>query len=415
MAKSTMEKTRYPGIYRRGSRYVVAYRDGRGRQRKQAARTLDEARKVKRALEADRDRGELRERSQVRFREFAEEWVERYQGTGRRGFRESTREDYRDLLARFVFPFFDDRRRLKLTEVTPSDVADFVAWLCDPAAMAELEHRQAVEAAREAGKPEPKRRRDERPLADTTIRNVLNPVRSCFATAMREGMVRSNPCAGAALPHRERVEDDDAQEVRSLTREQLAAFLAVVHPRHRLMFQLLAATGLRVSELIALQWRHLSLDGSDPCVRVRRALVRGRVQPPKSRHGRRDVPLSASLVSALRVARQDSEWPGDEDLVFPSMAGTPQKVENVRRRVLRPAAEEAGAPWAGFHSFRHTCATMLFADGRNVKQVQRWLGHHSPSFTLDTYVHLLDEGLAEPLELPGAPELVAVEYQQPVL
>jgi hypothetical protein len=40
----------------------------------------------------------------------------------------------------------------------------------------------------------------------------------------------------------------------------------------------------------------------------------------------------------------------------------------------------------------------MFAAGRNVVQVQRWLGHHSPSFTLDTYVHLLDADLGEPME-----------------
>lgn len=395
-----MEKTRYPGIFKRGDRYVVTFRDGRGRQRKQAARTLDDARRFKRSLEADRDRGELQERSHVRFREYAEQWVERYQGTGRRGFRESTRFDYRRVLRDFAYPFFDERRRRKLTEVSPADIADFVAWLCDPEAMAELRHRQRVEAARAVGKPEPARVEGERRvLSDSTVRNALAPVRSCFATATREGLIRSNPCAGAALPHRERVQDDDQPEVRALTREQLAAFLAVVHPAHKLMFKVLAVTGMRVSELVALQWRHLRLDGSDPCVRVRRALVRGDVVPPKSKYGRRDVPLGAALVRELRAARRDTEWPGDEDLVFPSLTGTALNAENLRRRVLRPAAEEAGAPWAGFHTFRHTRASLLFARGENVVAVQRWLGHHSPSFTLDTYVHLLPEDAPPPADL----------------
>ena len=57
-----------------------------------------------------------------------------------------------------------------------------------------------------------------------------------------------------------------------------------------------------------------------------------------------------------------------------------------------------GVGWAGFHTFRHTVASWLFAEGRNAVQVQRWLGHHSPSFTLDTYVHLLDGDVGEPLE-----------------
>jgi integrase len=53
----------------------------------------------------------------------------------------------------------------------------------------------------------------------------------------------------------------------------------------------------------------------------------------------------------------------------------------------------------GFHAFRHTCASLLFDEGRNVKQVQAWLGHATPTITLETYVHLLDEGVGEPLEI----------------
>jgi integrase len=86
-------------------------------------------------------------------------------------------------------------------------------------------------------------------------------------------------------------------------------------------------------------------------------------------------------------------------LVFHSQRGTPLRLENVRLRYLRPAAEEAGAPWAGFHTFRHTCASLLFARGANAVQVQKWLGHHSPSFTLDTYVHLLSEDTLEALDV----------------
>jgi Phage integrase family len=56
----------------------------------------------------------------------------------------------------------------------------------------------------------------------------------------------------------------------------------------------------------------------------------------------------------------------------------------------------AGAPWIGFHSFLHTCATMLCRRGWKAVQVQRFLGHSDPGFTQRTYVHLLDEDLPEP-------------------
>src|SRR5205823_3766641 len=168
--------------------------------------------------------------------------------------------------------------------------------------------------------------------------------------------------------------------------------------RSRTLFRLLTATGLRISEAIALRWRDLELDGSAPHVRVRRALVKGRMGPPKSKYGNRQVPIDHALVAELRNGRMDSERPEDDALVFPAMNGEPLRQENLRRRVFEPTAQEAGVPWVGFHTFRHTCATRLFAQGRNAVQVQRWLGHHSPAFTLSVYVHLLDDDLGGPLD-----------------
>jgi integrase len=246
-------------------------------------------------------------------------------------------------------------------------------WLCD-------EHEQG------------------RRLADATVRRIFAPVRSCLATAVREWVIRHNPATGAALPHRPDV-DDDEEEVRVLTSEQLTTFLGLVNPRHRTFFRFLALTGLRWGEATALRWKDLRLDGTRPVVKVRRAIYKGRVEPPKTKYGKRDVPLNAALVSELRERRKVTEWPSD-DFVFPSEVGTPMRSENVRRRVLAPVAEEAGAPWAGFHTHRRTCASMLFERGKNAKQVQRWLGHHSASFTLDRYIHLFDEDGGEPLDLP---------------
>jgi integrase len=68
--------------------------------------------------------------------------------------------------------------------------------------------------------------------------------------------------------------------------------------------------------------------------------------------------------------------------------------------VIQPAREAADLPSVGFHAFRHTGASILFAEGRNAVQVQCWLGHHSVAFTLATYVHLLDGDLGEPLTIP---------------
>jgi integrase len=375
------EKTKTPGIFKRGDRYVFSYR-AEGKQRWESCRTLEEARRARAARTTDIARGEFEARSRMTLHEYAREWIKRYQGRGRRGFRDQTREEYDRMLEGYALTFFS--ARVRLTEVTPSKVAEFVGWLCEQTKPAPT-------------KEDPERRE---PLSDKTIRNVVGPLRACLATAVREGLIRSNSARDVDLPHRPTVEDTE-DEVRAMSREELATLLALAPERWRVLFWFLAATGLRISEAIALQWRHLELDGSTPHVKVRRGVVRGRLGPPKSRHARRDVPLDHPLVLALRERHGGSEWPGGDDLVFPATNGAYLHVGHTRTRALKPAVEEACLDWVGFHTFRHTCATLLFAEGRNAVQVQRWLGHHSAAFTLATYVHLLDGDIGAPLAVQG--------------
>ncbi|MFZ0977149.1 MAG: tyrosine-type recombinase/integrase [Solirubrobacteraceae bacterium] len=164
---------------------------------------------------------------------------------------------------------------------------------------------------------------------------------------------------------------------------------------------------MRRSELLAFEVRHVALDRDRPYVKVRQRVRRRKgiglmVGPLKSRHARRDLPIPLEVADRLRplVAGR-----GERELVFRSTSGTILDPDNLADRILAPACSEAGAEWAGFHTFRHTVASRLFAEGRNVVQVQRWLGHHSPSFTIDTYVHLLSDDLGEPLAPPGRPSV----------
>jgi integrase len=388
-------KTRHPGIYKRGKSYVVRYR-ANGVHRSESCATLEKALQVKRSREAARDSGELDQAAEGRvpLRVWAEEWINRYQGSGKRGFTENTREEYRRDLKRYVYPFLGDRR---IGSITPRDISNWIAWLCDGEEQGRI--RAAEEGVRpyqSSGAASPVRV----DLADATVRRILSPMRACLSTARREGVVRSNACDGVPLPNRPQIVEAEEEKAKAMTREQLAMFLRIV-PRHwSTFFRTLAATGLRWSEIAALRWRDLELDGS-PCLQVRRAYVKGKFKVPKSRYGVRKIPLAGDLALELRERRSTSTFAGDDDLVFPATNGKPLRQNNVRRRVLQVTAQEAGVAWPGFgfHAFRHTCASMLFEAGRNVKQVQRWLGHHSPGFTLDTYVHLLDDGVGAGLDL----------------
>jgi hypothetical protein len=173
---------------------------------------------------------------------------------------------------------------------------------------------------------------------------------------------------------------------------RLSTLLVLLLDRWRLLFRVLAATGLRISEPIAVGWHHLMLDGSTPHVQVRRAIVRNRLGQVKSRH-------DAAKCAAIRggLAPQGQRVADDEHPLFACMVGTPLDPETLRRR-RRVGGGEADIPWCSLRTFRHICAGSLFDRGANATQVQ-WLGHHKSRFRLDTYVHLLSDHLGEPLNL----------------
>ena len=375
-----LEKTQTPGIYKRGSSYAYSYRV-KGKQVWETARTLKEARDAKAARKTDVRRGEFEERSKVTLHEYVRSWVKSYEGNGKHAIREGTRLEYERQIETYVCRYFPER--LRLSELTTPDVKRFGKWL--------------REQTRSAPTTEEPNRRV--PLSDETVKRIMAPLRACLRTAVEDGLIRSNPAREVKLPKRVGVESEEPGDVKAMSTEQLSTVLALLPDRWRPLFWLLGATGLRISEAIALQWRHIQLDGSEPHVKVRRALVKGHMGPPKSAHGRRDVPLDHELVRALREHRKTSEWPNDDDLVFTAGNGAAIMPNNLSRRVLKPVAQEADVAWIGFHTFRHTCATMLFGQGRNAVQVQHWLGHHSPEFTLSTYVHLLDGDMGGPLSL----------------
>lgn len=365
-----LERTRTPGVYKRGGRYVVRFRDASGKQRKRFAKTYKEAIRLKSALATDVDRGDYRESSRITLSEYAAEWIETYVGRTNRGLGEGTRADYLGSLEREILPRLG---RFRLSVLEPRDLKRLARDL------------------------------SEQGLAPASVKKTIAPLRALLATALEEGLIRTNPAAGVriASPASHALGEDQDERVKALTEDELALVLAALDHDWRPFFEFLYETGLRISE--AIEVRHRDVDGT--WLHVDRRFYRGTVGLPKGRKRRR-VPLSKPMAQCLWTMRRAA---GPDDLLFASARGARIDPSNVMSRVLKPAAVEAGLgcwiktergrradTWIGFHTFRHTRATALFRDGWNAVQVQKFLGHADPGFTLRTYVHLLPEDLPEP-------------------
>ena len=237
------------------------------------------------------------------------------------------------------------------------------------------------------------------PLSLKTVREVHVIMHRALADAVRWEYIELNPADRATPPSSTAAKNARKESIRTWSAGEVHEFaqFALDHPFYPLWL-LTASTGMRRSELLGLRWKDVDLDRG--LVAIRQVLVkvggRGRFKPaPKSRHGFRTLRIPARLVESLGLqrGRQErtralaDEW-NDLDLVFCRDDGLPWHPDYVTSAV-RKLVEASGLPRIRpLQDLRHTHATLLLVAGEHLKVVQERLGHHSHSFTSDTYQHV---------------------------
>jgi integrase len=227
----------------------------------------------------------------------------------------------------------------------------------------------------------------------STVRNALMPLRVIFRRAVEDGDLVVNPCAHLRLPavrgRRERIAPP----------EEAHQLLAALPERDRSVWATALYAGLRRGELMALRWENVDLAAG--VIRVERSYDdKGRVEiEPKSRAGRRMVPIVGALRDVLveHKAKQDRE----DGLVFGASAETPFVPSNLWRRARR-AWKRAGLKPIGLHEARHTFASVLIAAGVNAKAITTYMGHASIQTTYDLYGKLMPGSESEAAALVDA-------------
>lgn len=236
--------------------------------------------------------------------------------------------------------------------------------------------------------------RTEQVIAPSTLHVVHAWLNRIMADAVRERLLRENPCTGVELP------EVVKPEIQPLPLDAVDALAAALPPHLRATVLVSAWAGLRQGEVLGLRVHRLDLLG--------RHDDRGRRQPPsiyvaeqlqtlpkgapmlvapKTKRSVRRVPIPGVLVDVL--AAHLAEHPaGPDGYVFTNTAGRPLR-RNLFGESWRRAVADAGLPkGTRFHDLRHTYASMLIEAGESVTVVSKRLGHASPVETLETYSHL---------------------------
>ena len=217
-----------------------------------------------------------------------------------------------------------------------------------------------------------------------TVRNSWALLSGILESAVEYGYLQTNSARGVKFPQKGLKEKPAI-----IAGESLAKLLGKLGEPYQTMVQLIAATGLRIGELLALRWSVLDLDNGT--LAVRESVFEGNFQPPKTARAVRTIPLGPHVVGVLTRHRARSSRTETNDLVFGNAMGNPFRESKLLTRVLQPAAESAGLGRVTWHQFRHIHSSLLNDLRVPAKIAQEQLGHASISTTLGIYTHVVDE------------------------
>jgi integrase len=245
------------------------------------------------------NQGTVRPESSMLFGTFAEEqWKTLVLPT----LKLSTQHGYKTVLAKHLLPYWRDWR---LRDIGRQDVQQ---WVAD---------------------------RFRRQLGWQTVRNAWTLLSGILETAVEYGYLSTNPARGVKFPEKELKEAPVL-----FTAEDFTKLLEQLDEPYRTMARLIALTGLRIGELLAVRWRCLDLEIGT--LSVRESVYEGKFQSPKTRKSRRTIPLGPQSILWLREHRLRATRIAADDLLFGNRSGKPLRESKLLRNVLQPAAERAG-------------------------------------------------------------------------
>jgi len=226
-------------------------------------------------------------------------------------------------------------------------------------------------------------------LRSSTIKNHLMPMRAIYRRLVMRGVVAVNPTTNLELP------SDAVSRDRIASPAEAELLLMALPEFDRGIWATAMFAGLRSGELQALEWSCVDL--ASGLIRVEQSYDprAKRFIEPKSKAGRRRIPIPAILRDYLVEHRMNSTGSG---LVFGRSETVPFDNSVVSKRARRIWAKSDLQP-IGFHECRHTCASAMIAAGVNAKAITTFLGHSAISITFDRYGHLMPGGEDEALAL----------------
>ena len=222
-----------------------------------------------------------------------------------------------------------------------------------------------------------------------SFKQILSPLKQTFKYAYRMNIINSNPFDKITYPKKEKEIHENFY-----SKDELKEFLSKVKKsvsfQNYARFYLLAFTGMRAGELMALQWEDIDL--KNHTIHIKHTISRKlssatyQVTEPKTKASNRTISISDGCVKILNQLS-----PAKKGLIFPGKNGQPMQREVISASLKYFFKHHPEMKPITPHGFRHTHATLLLEAGATIKEVQARLGHTDVQTTLNIYTHIINE------------------------
>lgn len=331
-------------------RYYVIFRDQAGKKRKAGGYKLKkDAEAARKRIEAEVAEGTYG-RESLTFAEFYERWI-----ASKHNLKRSSLRSYEHTFRLHILPTFGE---MTLEEIESDDVQ---AWVNDLT---------------------------KSDLSPATVGRCFRYFRACMKQAEAWGRIDKAPTMKINLPR------PSDEEMTFLEYPEIIRLLDMADEPEMTLFAVLAFSGLRLGEALALRWQDIDFEVSR--IRVSRSWSLGHFTSPKTKTSKRNVPIMPVLEGVLVEHRQRQGKPRQDALLFSFDGKRPLDPANARKRFLE-ALDAAGLEHVTMHSLRHSYASLMLSVGTSIKGLQNALGHASATMTLNVYSHMMKEDMDKPV------------------
>lgn len=239
--------------------------------------------------------------------------------------------------------------------------------------------------------------------APAAYTQIIGIVKSILDYALRLDMIKSNPMLYVIKPKRQATISDKHNNY--YNKQELKKFLDVAKDtslKKYALFRLLSYSGMRAGECLALAWHDLDYKNNTIAINKTLARIKDKlvIQTPKTKASNRVISLDTETIQVLKMWQLEQRKQllkvginamNDKQIIIFNNYENSYTRDSTVNLWIKDIAKKAGVYQISTHGLRHTHATLLFASGMDIKQVQARLGHSKINTTLNIYTHVLKE------------------------